>query len=158
MVAVAETGCAPEVISYGIDPAFFQSETLSPEKDSMLRAKLGIPTQVPILLHVGRLDIDKLVDILIRAAADAMQDHPAHLLIVGDGTEKNRLVKLCHEMGIGPRSHFPGFITVQGGLPDLYRLAYVFITASEIETQGLVLQEAQACGLPMPFTRRLAYA
>ncbi|MGB6421428.1 MAG: glycosyltransferase, partial [Anaerolineales bacterium] len=45
--------------------------------------------------------------------------------------------------------HFPGFVETNGDLPGLYRLAAVFVTASEIETQGLVILEAMASGLPV---------
>ena len=70
-------------------------------------------------------------------------------LVIGDGTEKNNLINMCHEHGIGTRSHFPGFVDREQVLPDIFRLASVFVTASEIETQGLVLLEAAACGLPI---------
>jgi glycosyltransferase involved in cell wall biosynthesis len=86
---------------------------------------------------------------LTQAPAQAMAYHPAHLLIVGDGTERARLTRLCQELGISDRSHFSGFITAEQGLPDIYRLAAVFVTASKIETQGLVLLEAASCGLPI---------
>jgi glycosyltransferase involved in cell wall biosynthesis len=101
------------------------------------------------LLHVGRLDVDKSVNIVIRAAAMSMIQNEAHLLIVGDGTEKAKLVRLCKELGIGARSHFPGYVTSRPDLADVYRMARVFVTASEIETQGIVLLEAAACGLPI---------
>ncbi|MBV6397281.1 MAG: D-inositol-3-phosphate glycosyltransferase [Anaerolineales bacterium] len=45
------------------------------------------------------------------------------------------------------------FITVQQGLADVYRLANLFVTASEIETQGIVLLEAAASGLPIAAVR-----
>ena len=148
-VIAAHTGIVPQVIGFGIDPEVFRPGTLEPEEAAGLRTKLGIPERVPIVLHVGRLDRDKRVDIAIRAAARAMERRPAHLLVVGDGTERDRLVGLCADLGIGERSHFTGFVTLEQGLADLYRLASVFVTASEIETQGLVLLEAAACGLPI---------
>ena len=70
-------------------------------------------------------------------------------MIVGDGTEKANLERMCTRLGIGERSHFPGFISVKDGLPALYRMAAVFVMASQIETQGLVLLEAAACALPI---------
>jgi glycosyltransferase involved in cell wall biosynthesis len=70
-------------------------------------------------------------------------------LIVGDGLRKPALIKLCESLGISHRVHFTGFISTRQGLPELYRIASLFITASEIETQGLVLLEAAASGLPI---------
>jgi glycosyltransferase involved in cell wall biosynthesis len=59
------------------------------------------------------------------------------------------LMEQCQSLGIGMRSHFPGFISTQDGLAEVYRLGTFFATASEIETQGLVLLEAAASGLPI---------
>jgi glycosyltransferase involved in cell wall biosynthesis len=147
------TGAVSQVIPYGIDPKVFCSEPLNDDERNAWLTRLGLPDREPILLHVGRLDKDKRVEVVIRAAARIISDFPAHLLIVGDGTEKGRLMQLCQELGIAACSHFPGFITADQGLPDIYRLATTFITASEIETQGLVLLEAAVCGLPIAAVR-----
>jgi glycosyltransferase involved in cell wall biosynthesis len=95
------------------------------------------------------LDIDKNVECVVQAAAQAMQQTEAHLLIVGDGSQKQRLMKMCETLKIDDRVHFPGYIALQEGLPELYRLASLFVTASEIEVQSLVLLEAIASGLPI---------
>jgi phosphatidylinositol alpha 1,6-mannosyltransferase len=143
------TGIRSQVIEYGLNPQLFYKATLSKTKEIALRKQLGLPENVPVLLHVGRLDLDKKVDLVIRAAASALTDRNAHLVVIGDGTEKDNLINMCHEQGIGTRSHFPGFVDREQVLPDIFRLASVFVTASEIETQGLVLLEAAACGLPI---------
>jgi glycosyltransferase involved in cell wall biosynthesis len=145
----ARTGMAPDVINYGIELDVFYSGSRNEVVEKNLRMKFNIPATAPILLHVGRLDVDKSVDIVIRAAARSMVRNGAHLLVVGDGTEKAKLVRLCKDLGISARSHFPGFITSRPALADVYRMAKVFVTASEIETQGIVLLEAAACGLPI---------
>jgi glycosyltransferase involved in cell wall biosynthesis len=75
------------------------------------------------------------------------------MLIVGDGIRKPTLMKLCESLGLSDRIHFTGFISTKQGLPELYRIAHLFITASEIETQGLVLLEAAASGLPIVAVR-----
>ncbi len=109
----------------------------------------AIDPERPIILHVGRLDTDKRVEIVVRAAAKVMKKIDAQLLVIGDGEHHEGLVNQAQQLGIGKRSHFPGFVSPTGDLPDLYRLATVFATASEIETQGLVLLEALASGLPV---------
>lgn len=144
-----QTGIQSQVIGYGLNPELFYRATLSKTKEITLRKQLGLPEKAPVLLHVGRLDLDKNVDRVILAAACAMADRNAHLVVIGDGTEKNNLIKMCNEHGIGTRSHFPGFVDREQVLPDIFRLASVFVAASEIETQGLVLLEAAACGLPI---------
>jgi glycosyltransferase involved in cell wall biosynthesis len=146
------TGIKSQSISYGIDLQTIHPH-LSPDEETALRIRLGLPTKVPVILHVGRLDIDKRVDRVIRAASRAIQNTDAHLLIVGNGCQKAALMKLCKSMGIEKRSHFPGYISAEEGLPDIYRLANLFVTASEIETQGIVLLEAAASGLPIVAVR-----
>lgn len=144
-----KTGLNPDVIQYGIDLECFHNGSEDKVAESKLRRKFNIPKSAPILLHVGRLDVDKRVDIIVRAAARSMVRNDAYLLVVGDGTEKGKLMRLCKELGITERSRFPGYITSRGELADIYRMATVFVMASEIETQGIVLLEAAACGLPL---------
>jgi 1,2-diacylglycerol 3-alpha-glucosyltransferase len=145
----AHTGISPYIISVGLDLSNFNTEMAKNAPENTLRGRLGIPGGVPIILNVGRLDKDKQVERVVRAAALAMQGTPAHLLIVGDGTERLKLKQLCGQLGIGDRSHFPGFISIKNGLSSLYRISTVFATASEVETQGVVLLEAAASALPI---------
>ena len=142
------TGLAPKVVSNGLDLQTFHPPPSS-DDGSASRQKWNLPPRVPLLLHIGRLDPDKSVDQVIRAAAQPIRESEAHLVIVGDGCEKQSLIQLCRELGVENRVHFPGFVTVEDGLPEIYRMADVFITASAIETQGLVLLEAAASGLPI---------
>src|SRR5258706_329471 len=65
------------------------------------------------------------------------------------GVRKLTEVILCKSMGIEKRVHFPGYISTKQGLHEIYRMANLFVTASEIETQGIVLLEAAASGLPI---------
>jgi len=73
--------------------------------------------------------------------------------MVGDGRQKPVLMKLCKSLGVEKRCHFPGYVSMEEGLPKIYRLADMFVTASEIETQGIVLLEAAASGLPIVAVR-----
>ena len=139
-------------ISNGIDLQTFHPPRLKDE-GAAIRQKWNLPPDVPIVLHVGRLDPDKNAERVIHAVAQAMQQNNSHLLIVGDGLRKPALMKLCQSLRISDRVHFTGFISTRQGLPELYRIAHLFITASEIETQGLVLLEAAASGLPVVAVR-----
>jgi 1,2-diacylglycerol 3-alpha-glucosyltransferase len=146
------TGIQPTTISNGISLETFHSH-LSSNEEIALRKRLHLPPQVPVILHIGRLDIEKNVERVVQAAAKAMQQTEAHLLIVGDGCQKHTLIKMCETLKIVNRAHFPGYIAPQEGLPEIYRLASLFVTASEIEVQSLVLLEAIASGLPIVAVR-----
>ena len=94
-------------------------------------------------LYVGRVGFEKRVDVIIDAFKIVNKKYPeTRLTVVGDGPaieslkENNQNVK------------FTGYIK-RKDLPLIYRKHDVFLTASEMETQGLVLIEAMACGLPV---------
>jgi glycosyltransferase involved in cell wall biosynthesis len=145
----SQGGFRPIVISNGIDCHQFSPVMDNPSKQEYLWEKYGLVPELPIILHVGRLDIDKNVGVVIKAAAGVMARIPAQLLVVGDGECRERLMEFSRQLGISKHCHFPGFVAMNTDLPDLYRIATVFTTASEIETQGLVLLEAMASGLPV---------
>ncbi len=144
----SNTGVIPRTIPYGINLETFHLHGNEQEKKAV-RTRYGLPLNIPVIIHVGRLDVDKSVHRVVLASAQAMQNNDAHLLVVGDGKQREYLMNLCESLGIGSRSHFPGFIFGKEELSQIYRASDVFITASEIETQGIVLLEAAACGLPI---------
>ncbi|MGB8981248.1 MAG: glycosyltransferase, partial [Anaerolineales bacterium] len=146
------TGSKTDTISSGADLEIFRP-ALSCREGTATRQKWNLPENAPILLHVGRLDVEKRVDRVIQAAAQTLLTSGAHLLIVGDGCQKSNLVRLCNDLRIAERVHFIGFVSARQGLPGIYQVAHLFVTASEIETQGIVLLEAAASGLPIVAVR-----
>ena len=146
------TDTQSQTISYGVNLQTFHPHR-SPDEETATRSKLNLPPEVPVILHVGRLDTDKRVDQVIKASTQAMQKTDAHLLVVGDGHQRETLQQLCKSLGIEKRCYFPGYISIGEGLPDIYRMTDLFVTASEIETQGIVLLEAAASGLPIAAVR-----
>jgi len=142
------TGLGVNVISCGLDLQTFHPR-LTADFERAPYQKWDLPPRVPLILHVGRLDTDKHADRVIHAAAQTLHQTDAHLVMVGDGRQKKHLIQLCQDLGVEERVHFTGYVSIQQGLPELYRMATVFVTASEIETQGIVLLEAAASGLPL---------
>lgn len=146
---LAKAGFQTIAISNGIDLNHFTPEPVHPQEKEELCEKYHLDPKLPIILHVGRLDDDKNVETVIYASAQALRRTKAQVLIVGDGECKASLQDLTNQLGISEYCHFPGFVAANGDLPWIYRMADVFTTASEIETQGLVLLEALASGLPV---------
>jgi 1,2-diacylglycerol 3-alpha-glucosyltransferase len=150
---VAErTGLRPRVVSGGVDLRIFHPAPLRSHMATSLREELGIREGAQIILHVGRLDAGKNVQMILQAVGLTIRDlsvKDVHLLCVGDGCEKAHLVKLAQDLGIADNCHFPGYISDAGRLAAIYGMADLFCMASEIETQGLVMLEAAACGLPL---------
>ena len=138
-----------EVISNGVD-----TERFRPAADKRAaRARLGLPDR-PILLYTGRLDAEKDMPTLIRAAArafaqrDGTDGGDAQLVIGGEGTERPRLERLVAELGLAGRTTFPGYLPA-ADLPLLYQSADVYCMASAVELQSITTLEALACGLPV---------
>jgi 1,2-diacylglycerol 3-alpha-glucosyltransferase len=112
------------------------------------RRALGLTDDARLCLYVGRLDREKSVDRIIDAfglIADALPD--ARLLLVGQGTHEAAARSRAAASPAGARIHFQGGVPREA-LPAFYRAADLFLFTSETETQGLVLAEAHACGLP----------
>jgi len=143
----------PIPISNGVDLERFSPAPAFPDEAVVLRRKYGLDPQLPVLLHVGRLDADKRPDLAVRAAAAALRAVPAQLLVAGDGRLRPALEKLCGELGLAGRVRFPGYLPVTGDLPGVFRLATAFVTASEVEIQSSVVLEAAASGLPVVAVR-----
>jgi glycosyltransferase involved in cell wall biosynthesis len=147
------TGVRPEAISNGMNLSRFHPPLDQIQERNEICEQFGLDPARPIILHVGRLDPDKNARAVIQAAAKAIKNSDAQLLVVGDGKERADLIKLAEWCGIADDSHFPGFVRADEELPAIYRAADVFVTASEIETQGLVLLEALASALPVVAVR-----
>ncbi len=139
----AETGrgFAPVFIPNGIDIAPF---TNAPAPTAELRADLGLPPAAAVIGSIGRLSAEKGLDTLLAAAARLVPSVPnLHVLLVGDGTERTRLVRYAAELGLADRVHFAG---VRADTPALHRLLDVFCLPSWHEGLPLALLEALATG------------
>jgi glycosyltransferase involved in cell wall biosynthesis len=100
-------------------------------------------------MYAGRIDADKQVERVVEAAARVLRRTSAQLLIVGDGKRREAVIRLSEALGIRAYARFPGYISAPEELSGLYRLASVFVTASEVETQCLVAMEALSVGVPV---------
>lgn len=141
-------GPGATIISNGVDLQRFHPGPATPEERRRLSDRYGIDPDRPVILHVGRVDREKNVDDVVRAAFLAMASVDAQLVVVGDGNRRENVEALAGDLGITARSHFIGFIEPDGDLPDLYRAGSLFAIASELESEGIVVLEAAACGLP----------
>ncbi|MBI4241968.1 MAG: glycosyltransferase family 4 protein [Candidatus Rokubacteria bacterium] len=123
-------------------------DRFTPGDRARARCALGLPPDEPILLYVGRLDREKSVERLLDAFRLVVEALPrARLVVVGQGTQAVRLRARARGTSAGERVSFVG-VQPREGLPDYYRAVDLFCFASQTETQGLVLAEAHASGLP----------
>jgi glycosyltransferase involved in cell wall biosynthesis len=131
------------VVPTGIDLDRFR-----PGDRAAARRRLGLGDGEPVVLYVGRLDREKSVDRVLLAFERVASILPAaQLVLVGQGTETERLRSMAEALPVAARIRFLG-LRPHDSLAECYQAADVFLFASETETQGLVLAEAAACGLP----------
>ncbi len=103
-----------------------------------------------MLLFVGRVAHEKNIDFLVRALEQAIVHIPGLLLtIAGEGPALATLRKLVVKRNLQDHVLFVGYLDRRTALLDCYRSADAFVFASRTETQGLVLLEAMALGVPV---------
>jgi glycosyltransferase involved in cell wall biosynthesis len=115
-----------------------------------------LPTGGPAsdVIFAGRLIKEKNVDLLISAIHLLSHDVPQiKCFIVGDGPERKRLENLRRELQLDANVEFLGFLQDHSALYSLMKASKVFVLPSEREGFGMVVLEANACGLPVVVTR-----
>ncbi len=113
-----------------------------------IRAELGLE-DAEVLMYVGRLAEEKSLDFLLRAFARIVIRRPqARLLLVGKGMHERSLQRLASKLGLGKRVIFSGAVP-HDVIPHYVAAADLFVFSSLVDTQGLVLIEAMAAGIPV---------
>jgi 1,2-diacylglycerol 3-alpha-glucosyltransferase len=125
------------------------STPLTSTQKSLFRKKYKLQNKV--ILHFGRLSYEKSIDTLLKSFQILRQrQKDVSLLIIGDGPAKESLVKLAHKLDIGKNVSFTGFIAHQTLLSSgLLNIADIFVTASQMEVNPMVVLEAMMFKLPI---------
>ncbi|MEJ2031676.1 MAG: glycosyltransferase [Deltaproteobacteria bacterium] len=114
-----------------------------------LRRNYGIPADDFVIGHVGRLAPEKNIGFLAAAVASFIQENEqARLLVVGAGPAAADIRADFTGRRLEGRLHLAGSLQGQE-LIDAYHAMDVFAFASKSETQGMVLAEAMAAGVPV---------
>ncbi|MBX7168646.1 MAG: glycosyltransferase [Pirellulales bacterium] len=133
------------VIPNGIGPARTSRYTRA-----ALLAQLGLPSEARLILAVGRLWPQKRVKDLIWAADLLKVIRPdVHLLVIGDGPQRELLERFRRQVQIEDRVHLLG---ERSDVPDLLPHAQALWLASEYEGLPNVVMEAFAAGVPVVAT------
>ena len=133
-----------EVIPTGVDAKAFATGD-----GSAFRARIQIASDAFVVGHTGRLAPEKNLGFLADAVVRFLHSNDrAHFLVVGDCQSKEGIQCKCAQYGLGSRIHLAGILN-QKELAGAYRAMDVFAFASQTETQGMVLTEAMAAGVPV---------
>jgi glycosyltransferase involved in cell wall biosynthesis len=114
------------------------------------RARHGIEAERRVALYVGRIAHEKNIPFLLEAADHARRLLPEFLLLIaGEGPALPGLRRMAEKRGLEQHVRFVGYLDRESELPHCYAAADVFAFSSRTETQGLVLLEAMAAGIPV---------
>lgn len=106
------------------------------------------------IMFAGRLLPNKNVELLIRAVKLVKRSHKdIRCLIVGNGPERKRLEALVNELHLENNVTFFNFLEDHNELYSLMKSSRMFVLPSVREGFGLVVVEANACGIPVITTR-----
>lgn len=141
------------VVPTGVDTHEFDP---APDTEiEAFRAEVGLRPGERMLLYMGRLGKEKSIDLLVRALPHLRAN--ARLVIAGNGPYRPELEALIAQLRITDRVTFAGYLD-RRRVSLAYQAADIFVFASTSETQGLVISEAMAAGVPIVAVDDLAIA
>lgn len=137
-----------DVIPRGRDPEVLGQVT--PERRAKVRAALGVPQEVPVVLAAARQQYQKGLDVLLEAWPRVRQELPEAVLLLagGPGAETPRLRALAEAADRGG----PGSVHFLGARTDVFDLmaaSDVFTAPSRWEGLGSAAMEAMGVGVPL---------
>lgn len=136
-----------EVVPSGINVEKFKNGD-----GKIIRKQYGITDNDTVLLCVCRLAPEKNLDFLIRSLAPILNSSDGgniYLMLVGGGGSYLEYLKaLVNEFELGNKIKFTGSVS-NDKIANYYKAGDVFVHSSVTETQGLILTEALASGLPV---------
>lgn len=132
-------------LPFGVDDTVFTLGT-----SGLLYERCGIEREEKLALFVGALDSAHAFKGLPILLAALSQTDRLHLAVIGKGNLLETYKKQAHELNIGDRVHFLGFVSDEE-LPHMYQSADVMVLPSTARSEafGLVLVEAQLSGTPV---------
>ncbi|MHB9030039.1 MAG: glycosyltransferase [Candidatus Latescibacterota bacterium] len=133
-----------DIVPTGIDAGLFCNGD-----GRRMRHSKGIPKDAFVVGFVSRVAPEKNISFLCEAVAEFMRrEETVHFLLVGNGPSEENVEDFFRQKNMLNRFHPAGFL--QGPLlADAYRSMDVFAFASKSETQGIVIAEAMAAGVPV---------
>lgn len=148
--ALSENGGATKLRSQGVEnveivPLGVELGDFGPSRrDPRLRRQLGISDEQPLLIYVGRLDVEKKPNVVVDAFRKLPEELGARLVLLGEGPLREEFVALGDK-----RIHTPGYVRDRQQLARWLASADLYVSAMADETFGVSIVEAQASGLPV---------
>jgi len=138
----------------GID--FRRFDHISEQRLGKRKRKLKLGRFDRILFYAGRLSREKNLSLVFQALKILTDQGMAlALVLAGEGPAKRPWQREIEKLGLEDRVIWAGFLS-QRELPELYLLSDLFVFPSASDTQGIVLYEARAAGLPVVAVHSMA--
>lgn len=111
-----------------------------------VRKDYGISEDAPVILTLSRIAQEKKIDRILNVMPEIIEEFPnVKLVIAGDGPDVNLLEDQVERLTLEDYVIFTGEIN-HDEVGNYYRMADLFVSASDTETQGLTYIEALASG------------
>ena len=134
------------IMPNGVD---FPKGLAAKEDVDELRSEYGIDPQMPLFLFVGRLFWYKGFKVMLESLKYVKESGTDfRMMIVGDGGDAEEIKNEAERLGIIDKLIFAGAINDRNELRIYYTAADLFFFPSVYDTNGIVVREAAACGLP----------
>jgi N-acetyl-alpha-D-glucosaminyl L-malate synthase BshA len=104
------------------------------------------PNGEKLIVHTSNFRKVKRVEDVIRVFYEVRKEIPAKLLLVGDGPERDKMERLCRELGTCDDVRFLGKLEY---VEEVLSVSDLFVMPSEKESFGLAALEAMACEVPV---------
>jgi len=131
-----------QVVSNGVDTKdFVPTENRLAKRDAF-----NLPKDKILFFFLGRLDVDKHADTIIKALPKT--DNNVHLVVAGEGKEEENFRSLAKALRVEDRITWLGFLDHKK-MKDVYHCVDCFVLMSPYEVQSIVTLQAIASGLPV---------
>lgn len=158
-LVVPSTAMRSALAAYGVStpmsvlPTGIRSDALGDPAvadGAAFRRRHGIAADRPVLVHIGRIGHEKNLRFLLLSFARVVRELPESLLVVaGEGPARAELERMARGMGLGDKVLWLGYLDRERELGACFCAGDAFVFTSKTETQGLVLLEAMALGVPV---------
>lgn len=158
-VITPSTAMHEVLVQYGVTtdaeiiPTGIELSELRSGQCGLFRDKHNIDQGRPVIVHVGRVAHEKNIDFLLIMLTYLRKKVPDVLMVIaGEGPALEHLKKETTRLELDDYVKFIGYLSRDSELLDCYCSGQAFVFASRTETQGLVLLEAMALGVPVVST------
>ena len=124
---------------------FIDEATYVPKEAGSLKEELGIREDEKVIIHISNFRDVKNIPDIVKTFNEISKMAEAKLLLVGEGPEKDKIIKLVDELNLRDKVIFTG---KRNDMAELLAISDVMFHLSSKEAFGLVLLEALACGVP----------